>query len=564
MRLCILEALPFANDLREQRQEPSSAAFELNIQATSGFPTLVPSIALERQLDFRLLEAPQDDHAENREPESGKIVSQDQSVAIHIHCYYVEELAVILEALERCVEALAGRSALFLTTDTEEKRHQILDLIANSRIADKLPIKAMQLVENRGRNLRPLFLDIYPLIAGYDIALHLHAKRSVTNHFGREWLLDLLQSLIPSEDGVTSVLSTFSKHPRLGLIMPQAGDTIRQLSNWGSNFVLAKMVCSMAFPDRVLDPQAPLLFPAGMMFWFRPAALQQMADTCQRLIPFVTEPVAEDGTLLHALERLSAHFCEAAGYRWALASRNPEELATVSSSTPLPDISVWGKNEEAYLHATHQLAEAMRYVQQSLDELNRTCEQQEIKPRDHEQAWERERQELRRKLNRQQEANSDLEARAYQSSLELAEQVTLLKLQQQAFAELQARHKQTEQELHRMREANLRHSHTQNEIRDLLALLATRDQRIVSLENQREKSFRQCQKLSNRLSESRSEISRLRDQVKAECLERSALQTQLQNSFCHQIHSFISLLARKIMARHNASRQQAGQPGDHS
>lgn len=366
--------LLFENGSQPQRQGlSSSVAFELNIQANSGFPTLVPSRGLEHLLDYRLL----GDSISNLQVSRGDVSEREpQSVAIHIHCFYVDELALLLRSLEQCVDAFSRQSALFLTTDTEAKRRQIIGLIADSGLAGKLLVKPVQLVENRGRNLRPLFQDVFPLIAEYDIALHLHTKRSVGNSYGRQWLLDMLQALLPSKSGVRMILESFRVHPGLGLIIPQAGEVIRPLANWGSNFVLARTICANIFPDRVLDPQAPLVFPAGMMFWFRPAALQQMADACRRLVSLVSEPVAADGTLLHALERLSAHFCEAAGYRWALASLNPEDLLDDDApSRMFSDFSVWAKNEEGYLHATRQLSDDLKGIRQQVDDLRMLCDQ---------------------------------------------------------------------------------------------------------------------------------------------------------------------------------------------
>lgn len=373
-RRCILEEWPCENGSMGQDKETSSFSFELNIQADSGFPTLVPSLALERQLDFRLLIADGDNVLSSIGNRRDVAMPESMRIAIHIHCYYVEELTLILEALERCFAAFPPESTgLFLTTDTEDKHHQIISLITDRELANKVSLRRVQLVENRGRNLRPLFHDIYPLIAQYDVALHLHAKRSVGNNFGRQWLLEILHSLLPSRSEVASILDAFKANPELGLIMPQPGASIRPLANWGSNFVLARMLCSTIFPDRVLEPQAPLLFPAGMMFWFRPAALQKMAATSSQLVGLVSEPVAQDGTLLHALERLSAHFCEAAGYQWALAVSKPEQLPESSASKTFAEVSVWQKNEEAYLHATRQLAEDLKYARFNLESLRQVC-----------------------------------------------------------------------------------------------------------------------------------------------------------------------------------------------
>lgn len=64
-------------------------------------------------------------------------------------------------------------------------------------------------------------------------------------------------------------------------VMPSASASVRGFLNWGANFELARLICQRKLPGRELDP--PL-------------------------------PMGIDGTVLHSLERLTTHFCEAAGY----------------------------------------------------------------------------------------------------------------------------------------------------------------------------------------------------------------------------------------------------------
>jgi lipopolysaccharide biosynthesis protein len=58
-------------------------------------------------------------------------------------------------------------------------------------------------------------------------------------------------------------------------------------------------------------------FPIGTMFWARPKALAPLFSLRLQWNDYPEEPVAIDGTVLHALERLLPFTAAHAGYRYA-------------------------------------------------------------------------------------------------------------------------------------------------------------------------------------------------------------------------------------------------------
>ena len=54
-------------------------------------------------------------------------------------------------------------------------------------------------------------------------------------------------------------------------------------------------------------------FPLGNMFWARPNALAPLLALDLSWDDYPAEPVANDGTLMHALERLSPYAAQVAG-----------------------------------------------------------------------------------------------------------------------------------------------------------------------------------------------------------------------------------------------------------
>ena len=57
------------------------------------------------------------------------------------------------------------------------------------------------------------------------------------------------------------------------------------------------------------------------MFWARPAALEPLWGLGIGLDDLPMEPVAYDGTILHAIERMLPSVCEASGFGWCTLYR---------------------------------------------------------------------------------------------------------------------------------------------------------------------------------------------------------------------------------------------------
>lgn len=324
--------------------------FELNYGCACGLPTLRPSPALEDRLRLR---------RSDQEPEQAArsaLAAAALSTAVHIHGFHPDGLAVLLDALL----ALRDRFDLLISTDSSAKRAQIESILTSHALRQQAGgTTSVEVLSNRGRNLGPLLVDLHPRLQAYELVLHLHTKQSPHESIGARWLAELLESLLGDPAQAASIRLAFATDPRLGLVMPSTTATVREYLNWGANFEQARLICQQNLPGRHLDPQAPLVFPSGMMFWFRPAALAGLAGACQRLQPLPPEPLPIDGTVLHALERLTAHFCEAAGYHWALS---PKALqGPGGESLPVSErLSVWPPLPDIYLGSISLMAERCR------------------------------------------------------------------------------------------------------------------------------------------------------------------------------------------------------------
>lgn len=312
------------------------ADFALCLGQAGGLPTLIPSRALQRRLDFRC-----------RYEGSGLLdPGEGVPLVVHLHIHYLETAPQLLEALRRCLPALQPFS-LVVSTTSGERAEGLRSLLEASAAAAAATEVDLQVTRNLGRNLGPLLVELWPRLRQAPLLLHLHGKRSLESQLNDQWLVQLLATLVPSASVVAAIRQRFAQHPTLGLLIPEAPEELQSFLNWGGNFELASLLASWHPPGQPLSRLAPLVFPAGMMFWCRPAALQPLAQQLAEQGNLPLEPLRVDGTSLHASERLVAHSCEAVGLEWALINREPPSAALAPAR-----FSVWQPQEEAFLQAT--------------------------------------------------------------------------------------------------------------------------------------------------------------------------------------------------------------------
>ena len=330
---------------------------EFNISHPHGMPTLVPSPALEQRLDWRLQQAPDAvTRSEQTGPETD--ASHLPPLAVHLHVHYLETLPTLLKALGACRTGLQDLR-LWISTDTSAKANAITATVQQSTLAEQATTTKVRVCPNRGRNLGPLFQNLWPELKQEALLLHLHGKRSLETDLGTAWLDQLLQRLLPDGDTVLALRQQFHNDPTLGLVMPQPPSLIRPYLNWGNNFELARQL-SKPMGQR-LHRDAVLVFPAGGMFLVRPAALAPLTECVGALEELPPEPVPVDGSSLHAIERLVAHACEISGHHWRLACQTPDAM-----TSDIGSISVLKSRPDDFQQATSLLASRYRHTEETL------------------------------------------------------------------------------------------------------------------------------------------------------------------------------------------------------
>lgn len=210
--------------------------------------------------------------------------------SLHVHAFYTDELAEDLRNHQ--TYHLARR--IVVTTDTEEKRREIAALMAAEGLTPEIV-----LVPNRGRDILP-FLDLFAPggVAGQDeIWCHVHQKKSLASATGGDvWRKFLLRVLLGDATSLPSALREIAD-PRVGLVAPLDPHYV----GWSAaRKMLPRFAKAMPGPL----PAHPLLFPIGNMFWVRRPVIDAMRALFGPAYLWPNEPIPNDGTEFHLIERL--------------------------------------------------------------------------------------------------------------------------------------------------------------------------------------------------------------------------------------------------------------------
>ncbi len=260
-----------------------------------------------------------------------------QKVALFAHLYYPDMLQTLLPHMD----AMPEDADLFLTTDTEEKAALIRKKMGARRFT-------LKLIDNRGREYAGFLLAMRDELMAHDIAVILHGKKS---HYdkpylnGDSFLYHCLENTLPTADFVQRVLALFEREPRLGLLVPPTpshGVYYPTMGReWGGNFANTKQLCETLGVGVPMSESSPPVAPLGGFFWFRTRALKALFDHPWKIEDFPEEPcTAQDGTLMHALERCYPFVAQQAGYysAWLMSDRFAAMQATNQYKT-LRDIN---------------------------------------------------------------------------------------------------------------------------------------------------------------------------------------------------------------------------------
>lgn len=191
--------------------------------------------------------------------------------------------------------------------------------------------------DNRGRDLSALLVAFRSYIKDFDYLCFLHDKKS--KHISLDddmnlWIKNLWGNMLYSDIYIRKVILML-RDEEYGLLLPPKPIGIHNDSlyadPWDNDY---KHVVQLA---NVLDINTPIrredrdLVSLGSVFWCRTNALQKVFMHNWKYTDFPEEPMPDDGTISHALERILGFATVDAGYKvkTIMNSQYASELITI-------------------------------------------------------------------------------------------------------------------------------------------------------------------------------------------------------------------------------------------
>lgn len=229
-----------------------------------------------------------------------------QKVAIHLHIFYedfIERFAVALRHFPVKVD-------LFLTLAKDQYAASVKKHFGTHPRIKNIKTKT---VPNHGRNFGPLLVEFAEELSQYDLFCHLHSKKSL--YSGKEqtqWAEYLTEYLLRDSSVATRVLNAFAEDEALGIYYPTA---FWLMPAWVNHQTMNKPFMKKWQKQLNIDYIPDFMsYPVGGMFWARPQALKGVLDQPWSYQDFPEEPLPNDGSMLHALERILTPLTEKNGY----------------------------------------------------------------------------------------------------------------------------------------------------------------------------------------------------------------------------------------------------------
>lgn len=173
-------------------------------------------------------------------------------------------------------------------------------------VAADMPSATVELVDNRGRDVRPFLMTMQRIShLGYRAVCKVHGKKSVYRTDGDSLRQQLFATLIDAD-----LMAQFDENERLGFVAATFSMRAHDARNMRSN---QKLVDEISLEIGI--PFVSGQFAAGTMFWVDPRAIEPILNLHTN--DFDVERGLVDGTRAHAIERLFCVVCKARGYEMA-------------------------------------------------------------------------------------------------------------------------------------------------------------------------------------------------------------------------------------------------------
>ena len=243
--------------------------------------------------------------------QGGTIKKQGRAVVI-AHLYYPE-------LFDYCIGYLRNipRNIDIVITIGNEEKKEILQKKCEKQMEHPVMIRK---VNERGRDLSALLVGCHDLIKQYEYLCFVHDKKSVQKEYitvGTSFCDLLWENMLKSEEYICNILNTFEKNEILGMLVPPNvyhGTYFWSSTNyWTICYQGTKRLASaLGIEAKIEKEKQPV--SVGTVFWCKTKALNKLFEFPFEYEDFPTEPLPNDGSISHILERIIPYVAQHHGF----------------------------------------------------------------------------------------------------------------------------------------------------------------------------------------------------------------------------------------------------------
>ncbi len=234
---------------------------------------------------------------------------QMQSTAVVANLYYTEKA----EYYSQYLNGLPKNIVLYIFSSKEDTLEEVKKYVSHEKT---VYLKK----ENRGRDLSALLVAFRPYADQYNLICFVHDKKERAPWLKADvdkWNENLWGNMIASSHYIYNVLQLFEKRPELGMLFPpEPIGEIRMAwfkASWYDNFNnCLELAEKMHLKADIRKEKPPIAL--GSVFWARKEVLMKLLNTEWQYKDFPEEPMPEDYTISHAIERIIGYLAQDAGY----------------------------------------------------------------------------------------------------------------------------------------------------------------------------------------------------------------------------------------------------------
>lgn len=234
------------------------------------------------------------------------------SCVVIIFLYYKETLNRYLSYIDN----IESNIDIYIVTNNTKIYIDIL------RYIEKSP-KCIRLIksQNRGRDVSALLVACKDILSKYEYICFVHDKKRksyISEEAFELWIDNLWGNTLGSNIYISNILHLLDSNKKIGLLVPP--EPIGKFSPflygsnlWGSDFELTQQLSRELDLKCEINKNKPPI-TLGMCFWVKSCALTKLFEKKWQYESFDEEPLKDDGTISHAIERILGYVAQDAGY----------------------------------------------------------------------------------------------------------------------------------------------------------------------------------------------------------------------------------------------------------